>query len=70
MLVLRTSSLRTSSLLCALENVGYGRLLRDSRKEAAPDRLAVSTLGIEDLRGGALCEVEAEMEERTVDSGS
>lgn len=54
-------AVRTSSLLCALEKFGYGRLDLDSRKEAVPDRLSVSTPGIEERRGGSLWEVEAEM---------
>jgi hypothetical protein len=44
-----------------LEKFGYGKLDLDSRKEAVPDRLAVSTPGIEERRGGSLWEVEAEM---------
>lgn len=58
---------RTSSLLCALEKEGYGRLDLDSRNEAVPARLAASRPGIEDRRGAALWEVE-EVEERAVDS--
>lgn len=67
-------ALRTSSLLWALEKEGYGRLVLESRNEAVPDRLAASRPGIEDLRGGALCEVDSDVEEEravgAVDSGS
>lgn len=61
------SRCRTSSLECALEKEGYGRLVLDSRNEAVPARLAASRPGIEDRRGGAVWEVE-EVEERAVDS--
>ena len=50
---------RTSSLLCALEKVGYGRLVLDSRNEAVSARLAVSGRpGIEERRRGARLESE------------
>lgn len=62
-------AVRTSSLLWAFEKLGYGRLVRDSKKEAVPDRLAVSTAGIEALRG-AVCVWEEEVEEGAGGSGS
>lgn len=64
-------AVRTSSLLCALEKLGYGRLVLDSRNEAVPERLSASSPGIEDLRGGgALSDVDSDVEERAVGSGS
>lgn len=55
----------TTSLLCALENVGYGRLDRDSRKEAVAGRFALSTLGMENLLLGDPREEEVDdVEER------
>lgn len=42
--------LPTASLLWAFEKVGYGRLVRDSRNEAVPERLALSTPGMEERR--------------------
>lgn len=52
--------LPTTSLLWALENVGYGRLVLDSRNEAVPERLALSTPGMEDRR--CLRELEVDVE--------
>lgn len=40
----------TDSRLWALEKVGYGKLVLDSRKEAVTGRLALSTPGMEDRR--------------------
>lgn len=39
-----------TSLLWALEKVGYGRLVLDSRNEAVPEWLALSTPGMEERR--------------------